>query len=178
MDKKYAFLFDEPGPKMLIEALKLIGVREIAGRLNDPIIMAMAKFLGIDNIYKNDETAWCGLAMGYIIVRAEKVLPFKGYDILRAKKYLEFGQAIPIAEAMLGDVLVFDRPGGQHVAGYAAESKTTFHVWGGNQSNSFSFTEIAKSRCIGARRPHYNVMPANIRKIFMDSTGKVSTNES
>lgn len=172
----YQLLLREPGPRMLQEALKLVGIKEITGPRHSSQIMAMADYLHINSIYKNDETAWCGLAHGYVIVRSGKYLPLKDYDILRAKKYLEFGDPIDTPE--LGDTLIFDREGGGHVGLYVAETPASYVVLGGNQSNMYGFTEITKNRLVGARRPKYMNKPANIRRIYVDSTGKLSSNEA
>lgn len=174
--EKFKFLLDEPGPRMLQEALKLVGIKEIVGPKHNPEILKMADYLGIGHIYKADETAWCGLAHGYVIVRAGKYLPLKGYDILRALKYLEFG--VPVHTPELGDTLVFKREGGGHVGLYVAETPNTYIVLGGNQSNMYGFTEILKSRLVGARRPKYMNKPTNIRRLHVDSSGKLSHNEA
>lgn len=173
--EQFRFLVAEPGPKMLTEALKLVGIREIPGPKSEAKIMAMAKFLGIDKIYKNDDTAWCGLAMGYIIVKAGKPLPLKDYDILRALRYMNYGE--PVNTPMLADVLVFDRTGGGHVALYVGETSRTYWCLGGNQGNMFGFAELPKNRLRGARRFYIN-QPENVRRIILPSSGVISRNEA
>ena len=59
-----------------------------------------------------------------------------------------------------------------------AETPTTFWVYGFNQSNKAGFTEIEKKRCRGARRYYAIGAPASAKKYFMDTSGKVSTNEA
>ena len=44
-----------------MEAIKLIGTSEVPGIKNNPAIMGWAKELLIQDIYDNDDTAWCGL---------------------------------------------------------------------------------------------------------------------
>jgi uncharacterized protein (TIGR02594 family) len=177
--EKYKWLLKEPAPKMLVEALKLVGIREIVGLEDNPEILSWAKGLGIDHLYKNDELAWCGLAHAIVIKRAGKLLDLKGWDILRALQYIKFGVHVDDDNAMLSDTLVFKRKGGGgHVCQYVGETDTHFHCLGGNQFNAFGFTEIEKDRLVAVRRPDYKVMPKNVRKIFMDSTGNISTNES
>jgi hypothetical protein len=154
--EKYKWLLKDPAPKMLVEALKLVGVREVSGMEDNPEILGWAKELGIDHLYKNDELAWCALAHAIIIKRAGKPLDLKGWDILRALKYIKFGVHVDDDKAMLADTLIFKRKQGGHVGLYIFE----------------------KDRLVAVRRPDYKVMPKNVRKIFMDSTGNISTNES
>jgi cell wall-associated NlpC family hydrolase len=79
---------------------------------------------------------------------------------------------------MLGDILTFKRNGGGHVGIYAGEDATHYHVLGGNQNNSVSVTRIAKSRLHQARRTAWKVaQPANVRKVFLEAKGTITTNE-
>lgn len=172
---KYQYLLTEQGPRMLIEALKLVGIREIHGSKHNPIIMGWAKAMGIEALVRDDEQAWCALAHGMIIINAGKPLGLKNYDIIRALKYADWGN--PVTTPELGDTLVFKRPSGGHVGLYVAESKHTYHVLGGNQSDAYGFTEIDKTRLVAARNLFEVGKPANVRRIFIDASGKLSTNE-
>lgn len=172
---KYDYLYHEPGPKMLIEALGLVGITEIVGKVNNPVIVSWAKEFGIEKIYPDDETPWCSLAHAIVAKRAGKVVPYKNYELLRAKSWASWG--VPVNEAMLGDTLVFERQGGGHVGLYVGETEKNYIVLGGNQSNRYGFTEISKERCIARRRPVYEVKPTNIRKILLSSSGQISVNE-
>jgi uncharacterized protein (TIGR02594 family) len=80
--------------------------------------------------------------------------------------------------AALGDVLVFTRNGGGHVALYVGEDREAFHCLGGNQSDRVCITRILKSRLYAARRPLYRVKPANVRPIHLDAAGALSRNEA
>lgn len=177
---KYDWLARIPGaPKMIQEAVKLgrLNTTEVAGHKSNPEIMALAKEAGLEKIYTSDETAWCGLAMTVLALRAGKAVPFKSYDRLRAASFLKFGS--PVNVPMLGDVLVFERPGGFHVGLYVAEDSECYHVAAGNQSNQFSVTRILKSRLKGARRPAYSIgQPESVKQYFIDPAGQVSTNEA
>lgn len=176
LPNKYKYLLKEPAPRMLLEGLKLYGIREIPGNKHNPIILGWAKTLGIENIVKDDEQAWCGLAAAIVIVNAGKPLNLRSYDILRALKYLEWGEPVDIPE--LGDLLIFKRKGGGHVGIYVGETKNTYCVLGGNQADTFNIMEIEKSRLEGARRYYAIGKPANVRRIFLDSSGKISQNEA
>lgn len=169
--KQYQYLEKEPGPKMLLEGLKLYGTLESVGDKDNPEILAWAKELGLKD-YLHDSIAWCGLFVAIIAKRAGKEVVDAP---LWAANWLKWGEEAK--EPMLGDVLVFKRPGGNHVALYVGEDKMYYHCLGGNQSDSVSITRILKTRCRGARRL-YKEQPSNIRKIFVDPQGNISSNEA
>ena len=50
----YAWLKKERAPKILVEAVKHIGVKEIVGKQHNPTILSWAKALGLDKVYTND----------------------------------------------------------------------------------------------------------------------------
>lgn len=175
----YAWLGELPdAPIMIKEAVKLgkLNTTEIPGPKSNPEILKLAEIAGVRNIYKNDDTAWCAVAQCAICILSNKDVPFTGFDRLRAASFLKFGT--PVTEPILGDVLVFTRTGGGHVGMYVGEDKECYHVAGGNQSNQYNVTRIAKSRLSGVRRPKYNVMPKSAKKYFLSPTGKVSLNEA
>lgn len=176
---KYQWLFQAKDlPRMVQEAIKIgkLNTSEIPGPKSNPEIMALAAEAGVADIYKSDETAWCAVAICAIAVRAGKVLPFTGFNRLRAVSFRKFGS--PVVVAMLGDVLVFERPGGYHVGLYIGEDESCYHVAGGNQSNQFNITRIEKNRLLEARRPQYNVTPITVKRIILTGGGVVSNNES
>ena len=57
----YAWLKKEKSPKILVEAVKLIGTKEIVGKAHNPTILSWAKALNLEKTYTNDEIPWCGL---------------------------------------------------------------------------------------------------------------------
>lgn len=177
LPKQYEFLLNEPGPKMLVEALKIYGTKEIVGKQHNQIIVGWADELGIGEIVDDDEQAWCGLAHAYVAYKAGKsLLPLKSWDLLRALKWANWG--VKADTPMLGDTLVFKRPGGGHVGLYAFETKDTYGCLGGNSGNEYKIVEIAKSRLVAARRPVYKIQPENVRRIFINSSGELSQNEA
>lgn len=167
---KYAWLLNETGPKMLIDALKLYGIKETIGDADNPTILAWAKELDIP-AYTHDSTAWCGLFMGVIAKRAGKPIP---ENPLWARNWASWGtRCVPA----LGCVMVFSRVGGGgHVAMYVGEDKDCYHILGGNQGDSVSIVRISKTRLI-ASRELYNVRPANVRAVYLSADGIVSVNE-
>lgn len=176
LPNKYKWLENEKFPKILLEALKLYGTKEIKGGQHNPEIISWAQELGgwVSDYYKADEIAWCGLFMGICAKRA-------GYEftqeVLSARAWLKWG--IPSSKPMLGDVLIFSRDGGGHVGLYVGEDKNCFHVLGGNQGDSVSIVRIVKARLIGSRRCKWKIgQPKNIRQIRLSNEGEISTNET
>lgn len=171
---QYQWLSKEPGPRILVEALKTYGTAEKPGPGSNPSILKWAEDVGLDRVYKTDETAWCGLWLAYVAKQA-------GWDDpvnpLWARNWLNFGT--PQKKAALGDVLVFSRGSGGHVGLYVGEDATAYHVLGGNQSNSVSFKRIAKTRLLGIRRCPWRInQPANVRAVKLAANGSLSTNEA
>lgn len=171
---QYQWLSKEAGPRILVEALKTYGVAEKPGPGSNPSILKWAENVGLDRVYKSDETAWCGLWMAYVAKQA-------GWDDpvnpLWARNWLNFGT--PQKKAALGDVLVFSRGSGGHVGLYVGEDDTAYHVLGGNQSNRVTIKRIAKSRLLGIRRCPWRInQPPNVRPIKLAAKGSLSTNEA
>lgn len=189
----FAWLEREPGPRMLVEALKEYGTLEVPGPGDNPKILGWADELGdrqgtnysrwAATWYEDDSIPWCGLFMAVVAQRAGKTPPTK---YLSALEWMNFGRSLQKTEAALGDVLVFSRAGGGHVGLYVAENGGHFHVLGANQGDvstgrtrdTVGITPIEKGRCVGVRRPLYKVQPANVRKITVGTTGAISRNEA
>lgn len=169
----YAWLMKEPGPLMLKEALKLYGVAEIVGEKHNPTILNWAKEIGVDDVYKADETPWCGLFVGVIARRSGKEIP---KTPLWAKSWAKWGKS---CDPSLGCVLVFEREGGGGHAGlYVGEDYDFYHVLGGNQKNCVCVRRIEKKRCIAARELYIHARPNNVRKIVLSPHGMISSNEA
>jgi uncharacterized protein (TIGR02594 family) len=175
LPSRYAWLAREPGPKMIVEALKLFGTMEKPDAANNPTIVAWAKEVGgeVADVYKADSIPWCGLFMAVVAKRAGKEPP---KHPLWALSWSAFGAKAP--GPALGDVLVFTRSGGGHVGLYVGEDASAFHVLGGNQSDRVCIARIAKARLYAVRRPLYRVRPANVRPIHLEATGALSLNEA
>lgn len=179
LPNQYRWLLNESGPRMINEALNLLDIQEDLSKRNNPIILDWAKQIGgtVAQIYLADSIPWCGLFMAIVAKRANKTVV---KDPLWALNWGTFGNHIQ--EPMLGDVLVFTRKtesGNKagHVGIYIGEDETCFHILGGNQKDKVCIIRMEKKRLYTSRRPIYNNQPANIRKVFLMSTGEVSTNE-
>lgn len=173
LPEKYKWLDKENAPRMIVEGLKLYGIKEAINFEDNPAILEWAKELGLGE-YKHDSIAWCGLFVAIVASRAGKEVV---KDPLWAANWLKFGNKVDVA--MLGDVLVFFRPGGHHVGIYVGEDQKAYHILGGNQGDHVSIARIHKDRLRGIRKPIYKtVQPANVRQIFLSPTGSLSHNES
>lgn len=179
LPKKYAWLYDEPGPRILLEMIKMHGVIETPGTANNPTIIRWAKDIGLGHVYKNDSIAWCGLAVGYAAAQAGWEYAPRG-NALWARNWAAWGTPVALGKEMLGDVLVFSRGAvSGHVAIYVAEDKTAFHVIGGNQSDAVNIKRVEKNRLITGRRCPWRVsQPPNVRKVWMSASGEVSRGEA
>ena len=163
-------------PRMVREAMALLGTLETQGTKSNPIIVNWAKETNTkeDDWYNTDSIPWCGLFMAVVAQRADwEVVK----EPLRAKAWEKFGKQVN--EAVLGDILVFSRSGGGHVGLYVGESDKTYFVLGGNQGDKVSIVEIAKSRIYSINRPNYKIaMPASAIRYYYKSGGRLSNNES
>jgi uncharacterized protein (TIGR02594 family) len=169
---EYAWLEREGEPQMLVEAIRLYGTSEIKGRADNPTIIEWAKEVGVSNEYTGDSVPWCALFMAVVAKRARKEPP---RDPLWALNWRNFGRAV--AAPMLGDVLVFTRAGGGHVALYVGEDAEAFHVLGGNQGDRVSIVRKLKSEQHWCRRPLYITQPLNVRVVHLAAGGRLSTKE-
>jgi len=172
LPKAYAWLEKEPAPRMLLEALKLVGTKETKGNANNPAILAWARECGIKG-YGEDSIPWCGLFVAVCAKRAGKPIPSTP---LWARSWRDWGNGSSTPQ--LGDVLVFSRDGGGHVGLYVGEDSTAYHVLGGNQGDEVNIKRVAKDRLIAARNLYQITTPDNIRRIHLSGSGTLSTNEA
>lgn len=170
----YKWLNQEKAPRVIAEAIKLIGIKEVPGQGDNIEILKWAESLGLEKVYRKDDIPWCGLFVAYVC----KVAGIEGVkDPLWARNWSNFGTKQTVA--MLGDVLVFVRDKGGHVGFYVGEDSTSYHVLGGNQSDMVCILRIRKERCIAIRRTKWKVaQPENVRVIKLAATGAISENES
>lgn len=165
-------------PRHVGIALDLLGTRELAGAANSPTIMGWTKELkdaGHPVLgYSADSIAWCGLFVAIVMLRAQRPVPDNPLWALNWSRWGEDG-----GQPDLGDVLVFKRDGGGHVAIYIGEDPAGyFHILGGNQSDQVNIMRIAKSRLYACRQPPYKTKPAGARPMILAAAGQISHNEA
>lgn len=155
-------------------AISLVGTLEAPGAKNNNKIIEWAKKIGgfVASYYKQDSIPWCGLFVGHCLSTND----FKvSQDLLSALSWNKYGTKLD--EPYYGCIIVFKREGGGHVGFAVGQDKTTYHVLGGNQSDSVNVTRVAKNRCVGWRWPDYYMLPKT-KLPYKDFNGKISTNEA
>lgn len=125
----------------------LIGTREVAGKGNNPKIMAWAKVTQLQKTYTADSIPWCGLFQAFTLI--DNGIPAVK-DPLWALNWRSFGTN---AGEKFGAIAVFTRQGGGHVGILVGHEKNYYHILGGNQNDMVNVSKIAKSRCVGLRCP-------------------------
>lgn len=112
------------------------GTFEVAGPVDNAVLLGWAKETWLARIYTTDRIPWCGLFMAIVAKRAAKLV-MEGP--LWARNRAKFGT--PTDWAQLGDILVFRRrQGSDHVGRYVGEDYGAFHGLGGNQSDGVTIT--------------------------------------
>jgi uncharacterized protein (TIGR02594 family) len=139
-------------------AKQYLGVKEIPGTLNNPVIMAMLK---LDAQWpENDETAWCSAFVNWIAFNSG-VWRSKS---LMARSWLAMHQSVQPEHAEQGwDVVILSRgplpqpgpgymnaPG--HVGLYAFHDDKQIWILGGNQGDMVSIKPYPLNRLLGIRR--------------------------
>lgn len=171
----YKWLYDKQyAPLILKQAIALYGTVEIPGTKSNPVIMTWAEELGLKKVYSNDDIPWCGLFIAICALRA-------GWnpvdDPLWARNWAKFGKPVNYANtkpgaAALGDILVFPRGSGGHVAFYVGEDKTHYHILGGNQSNKVCIIRQPKSPILAVRRCDWRIsQPLDVKPVTLSSKG-------
>lgn len=184
----YRFLAGNPGPPILLEALKLYGTVETPGLASNPVIDgwrdeliaagAVPSWAG--DVMTDDRVPWCGLFAAICAHRAGA----KVFDtFLRARAWASFGEPVS-GVPVVGDVLVFwrgKRHGTSgHVALYVGEDAEAYHVLGGNQRDAVSIMRIDRNRLLAARRAPVPAgrHPGWGEPAIIEGGGPLSDNES
>jgi hypothetical protein len=176
----YAWLNAEPGPRILKEFVDIHGTVEQVGPGSNPTILAWARSVGLESVYRDDSIAWCGLAMAYVAGQAGWENAPRGNALL-ARNWQHWGN--PVNVPMLGDVLVFWRTSINstkgHVGVYVGEDDAAFHVIGGNQEDKVTVKRLSRDRLLQARRCPWRInQPANVRRVLLAPSGRLSIDEA
>ena len=142
---------------------RFIGIKEIAGVMDNPMILAMLR-LAPDGDYdswpEHDEVPWCSAYVNFIC----HILRLPRSKSLRARSWLGVGHRIALEDARVGcDVIILSRgegvqPGPDvedapgHVGFYAGHDDTYIQILGGNQGDTVSVKSFRKDRLLGVRR--------------------------
>lgn len=133
----------------IVEARRHIGMREIVGHAHNPKILEMLRKMGgFTGEHKawwaEDETAWCGLFVGYCLGASGRFVIPSWY---RAKDWARHAAMTKLDTPAYGCLAVFERKGGGHVGFVVGEDdKQNIMVLGGNQGNAVNIKPFARSR--------------------------------
>ena len=138
-------------------ATRFMGLREIAGAIHNPQIVAMLA-LTAPSIH-DDETSWCSGFANYIAW----LLDCRRSKSLSARSWLTVGRAVEENQAVPGfHVVVLSRGSGQqpgphvlnapgHVGFFAYYDGDSIGILGGNQGDAVSLAKFPKARVLGIR---------------------------
>lgn len=179
-------------PRTILIGLQFHGLQEVVGKGSNATIISWVDELNRNGVkilgYSDDDIPWCGLYAAYITFLRKGIASEVVDSPLWARNWSDYG--VPVARRVgnalvnirgfrpsLGDVMVFERGKGGHVAFYVGEDSDCYHVLGGNQKNKVSITRIPKFRCIAVRRPNYTTQPASVKPYILQGHGSISQNE-
>lgn len=135
-------------PCWLTEARRHLGVREVPGVGNSPVIQRWLRTLRA--WWSDDATPWCGVFVGYCLRECGCDPPASWY---RARAYLDWGHVMPVPA--VGAVAVFERSGGGHVGFVVGKTPANrLAVLGGNQKDRVSIASFPRERVLGYRWPN------------------------
>jgi len=139
----------------LSEAFEDLDLTEIRGDLHEPRIISMFAVVGHSWV-KDDETAWCGAAVGaWLIAAGIHLDQIPKAERLSARGYLKLGRSCP--GPLYGAIGVKRRVGGTpsqgHVGLVVAANQATIWMIGGNQSDSVKVAPFKRSEFLGYRWP-------------------------
>ncbi|MEP0235556.1 TIGR02594 family protein [Roseibium sp.] len=164
----------EDKPAWLLEAERLKGVAEVAGRESNPVILNWAEGLHLD--YAGDDIPWCGLFVAHCMRIGAPDAPLPS-NVLGARNWQQFGRRV---DPEIGAILVFWRGSKSgwkgHVGFYVGEDANCYFVLGGNQSDAVTIARISKNRLLSARIPE-GVSPSR-KTVQLTSAAALSTNEA
>ena len=136
-------------------AQRFVGVREVRGKVANPLILAMLKL--DDEWPENDEVPWCSAFLNFVAW----LLRLPRSKSLAARSWLLVGTPVPPGEARPGfDVVilsrtaagpeVIDAPG--HAGFFAGYAGNQIVLLGGNQGDAVSLGYFPAGRILGIRR--------------------------
>lgn len=173
----------------IAEARKYVGLKEVKGIGNNPIILswldAFGNFSKEDKAWwSDDSTPWCGVFLGYILGVSDR---FVVKNWFRALAW-ESPMMTKLSAPAYGCIVTFNRKGGGHVGFVVGKDRFgNLMVLGGNQGDQVSIIPFAMSRVSAYYWPSFykdgkciQSSPAASRYNLplLNSNGRVSTNEA
>jgi len=135
--------------EVLLEMLNYYGLKEIAGKENNPFIVNMFKEIGFEWV-QDDETAWCSASLNFFC----KKLGYERSGKLDARSWLKL--PVRVLKPSLGDIVVFWRESPSswkgHVGLFIAQDWDTVWTLGGNQDNMIKISAYPRNRVLGYRQ--------------------------
>ena len=140
----------------MTEARRHIGLREVPGVANNPVIMGWgdrlgARVLGIK--YTADSVPWCGLFAAWCVHQAGIRTPAIS---IRAKAWADWGDGLSLVATRppLGAIAVFGRDGGGHVGFVDSVNRDgSLNILGGNQGDAVNVRRFPRARLLDLRWP-------------------------
>lgn len=141
-------------PIWVTAALKMLGTTEVAGKADNPEILAWARDEGgmIAETYRDDSVAWCSLAANHALT----VAGLKGTETLWA---LDWHSDTKWPNTRLGGPVrgafgPMKRNGGGHIViVMGRDQHGNLMCWGGNQSDGTNIKPFPKDRPLSFRWP-------------------------
>lgn len=127
---------------------RFVGTKEIAGSLDNPMILSMLK---LDNDWpKNDEVPWCSAFVNYIAW----LLRLPRSKSLAARSWLDVGEPIGKHDLVPEfDIVVLSRgTDGGHVGFFAESTSDSVSLLGGNQGDKVCIASFPLTKVLGYRR--------------------------
>lgn len=137
-------------PELILQkASEYLGLLEIAGEQDNPIILDMFDKIGHSWV-KHDETAWCSCFVNYIT----KSLNLTHSGKLNARSWLDVG--IKTENPIPGDIVIYWREKPESWKGHVGifmgyNQYGNIFTLGGNQHNEVNITVYSKDRLLGFR---------------------------
>lgn len=138
-------------------AITFLGLKENTSKTaHNPTILKwldkMGKFNGeAKSWWKNDEEAWCGLFVGYVLGESKRYVVKEWY---RAKEWANPAFMTKLTKPAVGAVAVFKLSSGYHVGfivGKTIDGRLV--ILGGNQGNSVKYSSFSTANLVGSYWP-------------------------
>jgi len=121
-----------------------MGVHELPGRAQNKKILEYHATTSLGAT--DDETPWCSSFVNWCVKQAG----FNGTNSAAARSWMKWG--VPLKSPEKGCIVVFQRPGGNHVAFFDSDQGSEYiRVLGGNQGDQVSLSNYRKDRILGFR---------------------------